>query len=167
MLIPVLNDIDNKVRLVPVTMTLEIKQQIESCVVIRWIQTHSLAFRLTFSILSQNMSKKYIWGFWYYSSLSQDLNPIEHIWEELDGRFQRRSKNKPTPPADIRQTTCLTCKGRGTLPTMTHGQSFCILTWQPSSRMHLFALPREALANILGSDVRTVTCTQCYLLKIR
>jgi hypothetical protein len=35
MLILVLNDIDNKVRLVPVTMTLEVKQQIESCVVIR------------------------------------------------------------------------------------------------------------------------------------
>jgi len=35
MLILVLNDIDNKVRLVPVTMTLEVKQQIESRVVIR------------------------------------------------------------------------------------------------------------------------------------
>ena len=77
---------------------------------------------------------------WYYSSLSQDLNPIEHIWEELNGRFQRRSQNKPTPPADIRQTTFLTCKGRGTLPTMAHGQSFCIITWQPPSRRHLYAL---------------------------
>jgi hypothetical protein len=48
--------------LVPVTMTLEVKQQIESCVVIRWIQTHLLEFRWTFSILSQYTSKKYIWG---------------------------------------------------------------------------------------------------------